>query len=130
MEQVKYSYHFSLHLCFENDVDVDKLEKHLHLVAYKKNFLKDSKGNKKTAKLWFKTQEYTDVNTDIVLENFVEKIYPNMVDLKEILQANKGTAGLTLYFTFVKDRPIIGLTTRTIEFLEKMGIHFEVDFKF
>lgn len=129
MEKILYSYHFSLILCFENDVDVDKLEKHFKLTAYKKNFLKDSKGNKKTAKIWFKTQDYTDVNTDKILEKFVEKIYPNFADLKEILKTNNGTAGITLYFTLAKERPIISLTTRTIELLEKMGMHFEVDFK-
>ena len=91
--------------------------------------MKDSKAPRKVAKIWFRTQDYTDVNTDIVLENFLEKIYPNFADLKEVLEKNNGSGYLTLYFTSAKERPIIGLTKKSIELLEKLGIEFEVDFR-
>lgn len=129
MENNKYSYHFSLHLNFSNDVDVDKLERHFKIEAYKKNFLKDAKGSHKTAKLWYKSIDYTDVNTDVVMEKFVEKLFENLYDLKNILADNNGTATFTLYFTTAKERPIIALTAKTIDLFNKMGMIFEVDFK-
>lgn len=67
-------YHLSLHLQFKQDVDVNKIEKELNLVAFKKSLLKDSKGTNKTAKLWFKTPDITDNNTFDVIEKFVENL--------------------------------------------------------
>lgn len=129
MENIKYSYHFSLHLQFLNDIDVDKLENYFKIEAYKKTFLKDSKGSCKTAKLWYKSKDYTDVNTDIVIEKFIEKYFNNFRDLKNILEKNNGKATFTLYFTEVKERPIISLTQKTIDLFNKLGILFDVDFK-
>lgn len=123
-----YSYHLSLHLSFNQDVDVDKLEKHFKHTAYKKTFLKDSKGNKKTAKIWYKSSEFTDVNTHEQIEKYLEKIYPDFIDLKEILQKYDGECVFSLIFTLTKERPIISLTTKTIQLMEKLGMSFDVDF--
>lgn len=128
MEEIKYTYHFSLFLNFKNDVDVDRLEKYFKIDAYKKTFLRDSKGPEKTAKIWYKTKEISDVYTDEAIERFILQIYDNFANLKQILKVNNGSACFTLYFTDVKERPVIGLTLKTIEMLEKLGLSFDVDF--
>ena len=92
MEENKFSYHFSLHLQFKDDVDVDKLEKHFNMEAYRKNSLENSKGINKTAKLWFRTKELTNVNTHEMIENFTTSIFENFADLKEILSKFNGKA--------------------------------------
>lgn len=128
MEKFLYSYHFSLHLNFKDDVNVDDLEKHFGIKAYKKTFLKDSKGKDKTAKLWYKSKDFTDINTDESVELFVKKIYNNFKDLRDILKDNNGLANFTIYFTETHERPIIALTPTTIELFYKLGLSFEVDF--
>lgn len=128
MNEVKYTYHFSLHLNFKKDVDVDLIEKHFKLQAYKKTFLKDSKGNEKTAKIWYKSKDYTDVYTDEAIEKFAINMLQNFDDLKGILTKNDGEATFTLYFTETKERPVIALTFKTIQIFEKLGLSFDVDF--
>lgn len=129
MEINKYSYHFSLHLHFKSDVNVDELEKHFRVKAYKKVFSKDAKDKEKTAKIWYKSKNFSNVNTDKCIELFVEKILVNFEDLKQILLDNNGNGVFTLYFTTVKERPIISLTKKTIEMFNTLGISFDVDFK-
>lgn len=129
MQTEKYSYHFSLHLKFRKDVDVDAVESHFGIKAYKKTPLKDFKGKEKIAKLWYRSKDFTDVNTHQVLETFAQKLATNFKDLKSYLTANDGAATLTLYFTSAKERPIIELTPLTIDIFQKLGLSFEVDFK-
>ena len=128
MEKIRYRYHFSLHLNFKKDVDVDKLEKQFGLSAYKKTFLKDCKGPQKCAKIWFRTNEFTDVNTDEKIEKFTEKIFDNFKNLKQILNEEEGSARFSLVFTETNERPIIGLTLKTIERFKELGLSFDVDF--
>lgn len=126
----KYTYHFSLHLHFKQDVNVDKLEKHFNYTAYKKNMLKDSKGipERRTAKLWFKSDSFTEINVDEKIEEFVKKIYNNFHDLKDITTKFDGDAVFSLIFTETKERPIISLTTQTIQLFAELGLSFDVDF--
>lgn len=128
MDKTKYSYHFSLHLSFKKDVDVDKLEKQFGLTAYKKTYLKDAKGPEKCAKIWFRTNDFTEVNTDEMIEKFAEKIFDKFKDLKQILSEQDGKAYFGLVFTQVKERPVIALTYKTIKMFEQLGFSFDVDF--
>ena len=122
-------YHFSLHLQFEEDCDVNKLEKAIGLQAYRKNMLSDSKGINKTAKLWFKTEdcELPDTYADF------KKLLSNLTDKLEIIkQANEiynGKTVLTLYFEELHQKPYIRLLSEDMELLSKNGISFDVDFK-
>jgi len=129
MENTKYSYHFSLHLNFKKDIDVEAVEKHFEIKVHKKTAYKDSKGKEKTAKIWYKSKEYTDVNTHLVLEAFAQNMATHLKDLKNFLAANDGSAIFTLYFTSAKERPIIELTPTVIDIFQKLGVSFEVDFR-
>ena len=129
MQNIKYSYHFSLHLNFKRDIDVDAVEKHFGIKAYKKTAYKDSKDKEKIAKIWYKSKEYTDVNTHLVLEKFAQNMATYLKDLKNFLAANDGSAIFTLYFTSAKERPIIELTPTVIDIFQKLGASFEVDFR-
>ena len=129
MENKKYAYHFSLHLRFKRDIDVEAVEKHFEIKAHKKTAYKDSKGKEKMAKLWYKSKEFTDVNTHLVLEKFVQNMATHLKDLKNFLASNDGSATFTLYFTSAKERPIIELTPTAIDIFQKLGLSFEVDFK-
>ncbi len=128
MQNTKYSYHFSLHLMFKKDIDVDLTEEHFGIKAYKKTSYNEFKGKEKMAKLWYKSKEFTDVNTHLVLEAFIQKMATNFKDLKDYLESNDGSAVFTLYFTNAKERPIIELTTQAIDTFQKLGLSFEVDF--
>lgn len=129
MQNIKYSYHFSLHLKFKKDIDVDAVEKYFGIKAYKKTTYKDSKGKEKTAKIWYKSKEFIDVNTHLVLEKFAQNMVVHLNDLKSFLIANDGVAIFTLYFTSAKERPIIELTPTVIGIFQKLGVSFEVDFR-
>lgn len=129
MQNAKYSYHFSLHLHFRKDVNVEAVENHFGVKAYKRTAFNDFKGKEKMAKLWYRTKEFTDVNTHLVLEKYAQKMATNFKDLKDFLASNDGNAMLTLYFTSAKERPIIELTPVTIDILQKLGLSFEVDFR-
>lgn len=124
----RFSYHFSLHLHFNDDVDVNALEKYFKMEAYKKTALKESKGENKSAKIWFRTKELTEVNTHEAIEKFLTNVYDNFRDLKQILDENNGHGTFSLIFTKAKERPIISLTYKTIQILEQLGLSFDVDF--
>ena len=51
MDKFLYSYHFSLHLNFKDDVNVDDLEKHFGVKTYKKNFFKRFKRKRQNWKI-------------------------------------------------------------------------------
>lgn len=124
----RFSYHLSLHFHFNDDVDVDALEKHFKMEAYKKTALKDSKDQNKTAKIWFRTKELTEANTHEAIEKFLTKAYDNFKDLKQILNEGHGAGTFSLIFTKAKERPVISLTYKTIQILEQLGLSFDVDF--
>lgn len=124
----RFSYHFSLHLHFNDDVDVNALEKYFKMEAYKKTALKESKGKNKSAKIWFRTKELTEVYTDKAIEKFLTNVYDNFRDLKQILDENNGHGTFSSIFTKAKERPIISLTYKTIQILEQLGLSFDVDF--
>ena len=124
----KYSYHISLHLSFKKDVDVDELERHFGIEAHKKISFLDSKGPHKAAKIWYRSKESTNVNTDQAIESFTRHIFEYFGDLKEVLANNNGQATFSLIFTKTNERPIIGLTPATISMFEKLGVAFDVDF--
>ena len=124
----KYSYHISLHLDFKKDVDVNEIEKHFGIEAYKKTSFVDSKGPHKAAKIWYRSKESTSINTDMAIESFTRHIFEYFVDLKKVLAENSGKATFGLIFTKTNERPIIALTPATIEMFAKLGVSFDVDF--
>ena len=126
----KYTYHFSLHLNFKKDIDVEKLEKMFKIKAFKLTSLKDSKGDAehKRAKIWYKSADFNEINVDEHIEKFMSKIFENFKGLKELLKEFDGRAIFSLIFTQMTERPIIALTSKTIDMLGKLGLSFEVDF--
>lgn len=125
---MKYQYHFSLHFYFDDDVNVDKVEEFFKIKAYKKTFLKDSKGSEKAAKIWYRTQKMTDENIGEKLEEFFVSIYDNFKDLKRILLNNHGVGSLDLIFDEMFERPAsVALTGKTIKILNEFGLAFDMD---
>ena len=122
-------YHFSLHLQFKKDIDVDKLENKLGFVAYRKNVLSESKGMNKTAKLWFKSKDYEDADTYTYLHSYIETLKDKFEFINEVMNAYDGTANLTLYFEEVKEKPYIRLDVEDMKILADNNISFDVDFR-
>ena len=122
-------YHFSLHLQFKKDIDVDKLESKLGFVAYRKNLLNESKGVNKTAKLWFKSKDYEDADTYAYLHSYIETLKDKFEFINEVMNAYDGTANLTLYFEEVKEKPYIRLDVEDMKILAANNISFDVDFR-
>lgn len=121
-------YHLSLHLQFKQDVDVNKIEKELNLVAFKKSLLKDSKGTNKTAKLWFKTPDITDNNTFDVIEKFVENLKNTFYKIGEFNKLYDGFTTFTLAYEDFKNKPFIKLSPKTMKILADNNISFDVEF--
>ena len=126
----KYTYHFSLHFNFKKDTDVKKLEKMFKIKAFKLTPLKESKGDDehKRAKLWYKSADFNEINVDEQIEKFTSKIFENFNGVKDLLEEFDGRAIFSLVFTSASERPIIALTSKTIEMFGKLGFSFEVDF--
>lgn len=122
-------YHFSLHLHFQKDCDVDKLEKIIGLQAYRKNTLKESKGQNKTAKLWFKTSDYDNPDTYAVFEKVLSKMKEKLEIIKLANEKFDGKTTFTLYFDELNQKPYIRLSKEDMELLSKNGISFDVDFR-
>ena len=122
-------YHLSLHIQFKQDVDLKNVEKELGVVAYKKYPLSESKGKNKTAKIWFKTDDTTEVDTLLVLSNFVNSFSDNFEKIKMLCKQFDGTCTLTLYFEDFDDKPYIQLTTEIMKKLSDCNINFETDFR-
>lgn len=123
-------YHFSLHLQFKQDCDVDKVEKFLDVTAYRKNLLKDSLGENKTAKIWIKTKDFINPDTYDVLHNFIENFLPKFEKIKGLIEEYDGKATFTLYFEEFKEKPYIRLDARDMEIFSDNHINFEVDFRY
>lgn len=122
-------YHFSLLLQFDDDIDIDKLEKKLGLCAYRKNTLSESVGKNKTAKLWFKSNEYQNPDTFAVIEQFVDNLKYKLTLIKKVSDEYHGNSTLTLYFDNVNEKPYIRLSHKTMLLLAQNNITFGVDFK-
>ena len=122
-------YHFSLHLQFEKDCDVDKIEKELGMKAYKKNSLSESKGENKTAKIWFKTENVENSDTYEMFERTLNGLKDKLEIIKKANQEYSGKTVFTLYFEKLTEKPYIRLSSSDMELLSNNGISFEVDFR-
>lgn len=123
-------YHFSLHLQFKKDCNVDKLENLLGLKAYRKNFLSESIGKNKTAKLWFKTDDVENPDTYKIFKDFINSFKDKFEIIKEANETFEGKATLTIYFEKLTDKPYIKLSAEDMELLANNNINFDVDFRF
>ena len=122
-------YHFSLHLQFKQDCNVNKLEKAFGLPAYKKNMLSESKGKNKTAKLWLKTEDFDDPDTYKILNNFLNKMKDKFKLINEAIKTFDGKATLTLYFEDLHEKPYVKLSCEDMKLLTDNNISFDVDFR-
>ena len=122
-------YHFSLHLQFKDDCNVDELEKEIGFNAYRKNMLTDSKGKNKTAKLWFKTKNFDAPDTYNVLDKFLESLKPKFEIIKKANEKYNGSTTLTLYFDELNEKPCISLSKENIKLLAFYGFAFDTDFR-
>ncbi len=121
-------YHFSLHIFFKQDCDVNELEKIIGIKAYKKVLLKDSVGHNKSAKLWLRTEQETLPNTVERLSKFIEKMQPTFLLLQGYLKKFDGRCTLTLYFDELDQKPYISLPVDSLKILAENNIKFDVDF--
>jgi len=124
-------YHINLILTFEKDINIDEVEKYIGIKAYRKSLLKESKigeDNKKSAKIWFKSREYSSENTYEVVEEFLISIYEKFKEIPSILNEFIGNFGVQLIFSSFDERPIIELTKKSIEILHNIGANFSVNF--
>ena len=122
-------YHFSIHLQFKKDCDVNMIEKEIGLTAYRKNNLTESVGKNKTAKLWFKTDDFTLSDVFSVLDNFIKTFETKFSLINKFNQTFDGNTTFTLYFEDCKIKPFIKLSPKSMEILSKNNIFFEVDFR-
>ena len=122
-------YHFSLHLQFSKDCDVNLIEKTLGVSAYKKSSLNESKGKNKTAKLWFKSNDYDNPDTYSCFKNFVNKHKKLLELIGKFNNEFNGKTTFTIYFDKVPEKPYIKLEKEEMLLLAVNNISFEVDFR-
>lgn len=123
-----YKYYLGLEFDFEKDINLDEFEKKIGIKAFKKTKLADSKGSHKTAKIRWRTQEFTEWNTDEILEKFVEKFVPKLESVQSMIKMFNGDGGVVIVFTRMKERPVIALTKKSINLLAKAELDFCVDY--
>ena len=121
-------FHFSLHLQFKEDVDIDNIESLIAIPAYKKTPLSKSKGVNKTAKLWYKSKTFETNDTYEIFNKYLTKMTTRFEIIKNLLNEHNGTAMLTLYFEDTPDKPFIKLEYKDMQLLASNNISFEVDF--
>ena len=122
-------YHISLHLQFKKNCNVEKLENLLGLNAYRKNMLSESKGQNKTAKLWFKTNDIENRDTYGVFTKFLSSIKDKLEIIKKANEEFDGKAVLTIYFENLTEKPYIKLSVEDMKLLSQNDISFDVDFR-
>ena len=122
-------YHFSLHLQFKKDCDVNALEKEFGYTAYRKNLLAQSKGKNKTAKLWFKTKNMDAPNTYERFVAFLNRLEDKLPLIKKYNELYDGFTTLTIYFDELHAKPFIKLAAEDMKKLGSAGIAFDVDFR-
>ena len=123
-------YHFTLFYAFKKDINIDLFEKAMGVKAYRKNSLKDSKGQNKSAKYWIKTQDFTNPDSAMELEKFIKQIGPKLALSQPYLEQYDGFVRITMYFDEIKDKPYIALSPESIKILAQNNVKFDVDFKF
>lgn len=69
---------------------------------------------KKTTKLWFKSNDFSNENTFETLEKYLISIYENFKDIPKFLTQFSGSFGVQLVFNKASERPIIELTPKSI----------------
>lgn len=122
-------YHFSLHLQFKKDCDVNALEKEFACTAYRKNLLAQSKGKNKTAKLWFKTKNMDAPNTYERFVAFLNRLEDKLPLIKKYNELYDGFTTLTIYFDELHAKPFVRLAAEDMKKLGSAGITFDVDFR-
>lgn len=128
------TYYLELNLHFNSSFDVTSVEKILDRKASDFTQQKDAYFNpitkEQTAKINFKTKELNDPEIDIVLENFVSMLESKFDKLQEVLTKENGKAFIYIVFTQTdeEERPVIGLTAKTIKMLNKIDAGVYVDY--
>ena len=128
MENDRVKYHFSLQMNFKTDVDVEKVSKLIKLEPYKITPLSEAKGPNKTAKIWYRTKDFTEIYSDNMIDKFLKEVEENLKFLPELLKEFEGRCSLNLIFTGLNEFPVIGLSDYAIQTLAKLKINFYVDF--
>ncbi len=127
-DNVRVKYHFSIHINFLQDVDVKKIEQYLGLQAYKLTYKKDAKDKDKTAKIWFITEDFCEINVDDCFEKFLLSLEDKFLNLPELLKEFEGKCTFEIIFKELHEYPIISLSRKSIELLNKFNSSFETDF--
>lgn len=127
----KIEYHFNVVINFECDVDVHEIAKGFEITPYKLTLLKDSralKGFKKVAKMWYKTNDFTNLSVNNETEKFVLKAKEIFKNLPSLLKEFQGNCHFEIVFTKLDRFPIIALSQKTIEALNFLQADFGTDF--
>ena len=121
-------YYFEFALYFEKDYDVSKLENILDIKPSKIVKLNESKGDIKTAKFIFRTEELDNIYTDDEFKNFVFLYKDKLSALSSIIEENKGRLAFYIVFTQIQDNPVINLDKDTIHIISDLNADFEIDY--
>ena len=124
----RVKYHFSFHIRFVKDFDVFSLSKKFNLEPYKLTLLKDSKGTNKTAKMWYRTKDITNIYTGDEFEKFVIKINEIFKGINEYLDLYDGSCEFCIIFTELNEKPCIDITKKTINALNELKASVDFDF--
>ena len=127
MEQIN-KYYFEIGIEFKSDYDVKKLEEILGVKASAMVSLKDAVGPVKTAKFFYKTNEFTEIYADELFERFLIDFQTKVEDLKPILSTNNGEITFSIVFTRLDVKPCISLSSKAISILDSIGARYDVDF--
>ena len=122
------SYYFTLSLRVYEDIDIYEIEKKLGIKATKLTTFKNSLGKNKSAKLYIKTKEFSNIYTDEDFSKFVN-VFANKKDiLNEIQNKYKTELIFCVVFTSFKEKPCLSLNKDTIKLLSELNANYDIDF--
>lgn len=124
----KVKYHFSIHINFKKDVDVIALSKKFNLTPYKLTMLNESKGNVKTAKMFYKTNDIDYIYTGEKFEKFMLEMKEIFKELPLYLKEYNGVCEFAIVFTDLKTKPCLHFSEKTIEALNLLNASVDFDF--
>ena len=124
-------YHFTIHIHFKSDIDLNFIENELSLKASEKLSFSESSENPKKAKILFKTESFSEKDVSGFFNEFVVEFQVIFQKINFLCKQFDGLSGLVVYFERYssKAETKIDLNFETLKILTNNDIYFDREYK-
>ena len=92
------------------------------------NYLKDSVSPVPSAKYYYRTKEFNDINVNELFEQFINTIYSKVNLIKTEIENNNGKLNICIVFTNFVEKPCLYMSNNTLTQLSELGASYDIDF--